>query len=134
MKINPGFPWQNLYSKKRKLFSASNWRFKEATNKCSNSNNALYGALTWTPKSRSEIPGKFLNVLLEMDCEDQLADRVGSEEVLQRVMEERNIQSTVQRRNAKWTGHILQRNCLLKHVIEGKIVLKICDGKMEKKT
>jgi hypothetical protein len=28
---------------------------------------------------------------------------------------------TIKRRNAKWIGHILRRNCLLKHVIEGKV-------------
>jgi ribosomal 50S subunit-associated protein YjgA (DUF615 family) len=48
-------------------------------------------------------------------------DRVGSEEILRRVKEERNILHTVKRRKANWIGHILRRNCLLKHVIEGKI-------------
>jgi hypothetical protein len=28
---------------------------------------------------------------------------------------------TIKRRKANWTGHILCRNCLLKHIIEGKI-------------
>jgi hypothetical protein len=32
-----------------------------------------------------------------------------------------NILQTVTGRKAKWTGHILNRNCLLKHVNEGKI-------------
>jgi len=27
----------------------------------------------------------------------------------------------LRKRKAKWIGHILRRNCLLKHVIEGKI-------------
>ena len=35
--------------------------------------------------------------------------------------EERNIIHTVKRRKTNWIGHILQRNCHLKHVIEGKI-------------
>jgi hypothetical protein len=48
-------------------------------------------------------------------------DRVRNEEVLHRVKEERNIVDTVKRRKAKWIGHILCRNCLLKHVIEGKL-------------
>jgi hypothetical protein len=39
-------------------------RFKEPTNKCCIWNKVLYGAGTWTPKSRSEKPGKFLNVVL----------------------------------------------------------------------
>jgi hypothetical protein len=46
---------------------------------------------------------------------------VRNEEVLHRVKEERNILHTIKRRKANWTGHILRRNCLLKHVIEGKL-------------
>jgi hypothetical protein len=48
-------------------------------------------------------------------------DCVRNEEVLQRVKEERNILHTVNRRKGNWIGRILRRNCLLKHVIEGKI-------------
>jgi len=33
---------------------------------------------------------------------------------------------TVKRRKVNWIGHILRRNCPLKHVIEGKI-----EGRME---
>jgi len=35
--------------------------------------------------------------------------------------DERNIVQTIKRRNANWTGHTLCRNCLAKHIIEGKI-------------
>jgi hypothetical protein len=48
-------------------------------------------------------------------------DRVGNEEVLQRVKEQRDILHTANRRKGNWIGHILRRNRLLKHVIEGKI-------------
>jgi hypothetical protein len=48
-------------------------------------------------------------------------DRVRNEEVLHRVKEERNKVHIVKRRKANWIGHILCRNCVLKHVIEGKI-------------
>jgi hypothetical protein len=47
-------------------------------------------------------------------------------EVLQRVEEERNNPQTITRKKAKWIGHILRRNCLLKHVIEGEV-----EGKLE---
>jgi hypothetical protein len=47
-------------------------------------------------------------------------DRVRNE-VLHRVKKERNIVHTIKRRKANWIGHILRRNCLLKHVIEGMI-------------
>jgi hypothetical protein len=48
-------------------------------------------------------------------------DRVRNEEVLHRVKEERNILHTIKRIKVNWIGHILRRNCLLKHVIEGKL-------------
>jgi hypothetical protein len=48
-------------------------------------------------------------------------DRVRNEEVLHRVKEERNVLHTIKRRKANWIGHILRRNYLLKHVIEGKL-------------
>ena len=48
-------------------------------------------------------------------------DRVRNEEVLQRVNKERNIVHARERTKANWIGYILHRNCLQKHVIEGKI-------------
>ena len=47
-------------------------------------------------------------------------DGVGSEEVLHTVKQEMNILHTIKRRKANWIGHILRRNCILKHVMEGK--------------
>jgi hypothetical protein len=47
-------------------------------------------------------------------------DRVSNEEVLHRVTQERNIIHTIKRRKADWIGHILRRNCLLEHFIEGE--------------
>jgi hypothetical protein len=46
---------------------------------------------------------------------------VRNEEVLQTVKEERNILHTIKERKADWIGYILRRNCLLKHVTEGKL-------------
>jgi hypothetical protein len=48
-------------------------------------------------------------------------DHVRNEEVLLRVSEQRNILHEIRKRKAKWIGHILRRNCLLREVIEGKI-------------
>jgi hypothetical protein len=45
---------------------------------------------------------------------------VASEKVFYRV-KERNILHTVKRRKNNWTGHILCRNCLIKHIIEEQI-------------
>jgi hypothetical protein len=46
---------------------------------------------------------------------------VRNEDALHRVKEERNILHAIQRRKANWIGQILRRNCLLKHVSEGKL-------------
>jgi hypothetical protein len=49
-------------------------------------------------------------------------DRVSNEAALHTAKEERNILHKVRRRKAKWIGHILRRNCLLSHIIKGKII------------
>jgi hypothetical protein len=46
---------------------------------------------------------------------------VRNEEVLLRVKEQRNILYEISKLRANWIGHILNRNCLLREVIEGKI-------------
>jgi hypothetical protein len=50
---------------------------------------------------------------------------VRNEEVLHRVKEKRNVLHAI-KRMADWIGHVLHRNCLVKHIIEGKI-----EGEME---
>ena len=70
---------------------------------------------------RSEMPGKFWDVVLEKDGEDQLDRSREKEELLHSVKDERNILHNTNRRKANWIGHILHRNCLLKHIIEAKI-------------
>ena len=48
-------------------------------------------------------------------------DRVRNGEGLKRVKKDRNNLHTTKRRKANWIGHILLRNCLLKHKIEWNI-------------
>jgi hypothetical protein len=81
----------------------------------------LYGAETWTLR---KVDQRYLESF-EMWCWRRMekiswTDRVRNEEVLHRVRE-RNILHTIKRRKTNWIGHILRRNCLLKHVIEGKL-------------
>jgi len=45
-------------------------------------------------------------------------DRVGNEEVLRRIKEERNVLNTRKRRKANRIGHIWRMNCLVTQVIE----------------
>jgi hypothetical protein len=83
---------------------------------------AFYGAETWTLR---KVDQKYLESF-EMWRWRRMekiswTDRVRNEEVLHRVKEDRNIVRTIKRRKANWIGHILRRNCLLKHVIEGKL-------------
>jgi hypothetical protein len=61
-------------------------------------------------------------------------DRVRNE-VLHRVKKGRNILYKITRRKVNWIGHIFSRNCLWKHVIEGKIKKEgdRSDGKTRKK-
>jgi ribosomal 50S subunit-associated protein YjgA (DUF615 family) len=46
---------------------------------------------------------------------------VNNEGILYRIKEERITVHKIRRRKADWIGHILRRNCLLSHIIEGKI-------------
>jgi hypothetical protein len=48
------------------------------------------------------------------------SDTKTAKKVSHRVKKDRNILHTAKRK-ANWIGHILRRNCLLNHVIEGKI-------------
>jgi hypothetical protein len=52
-------------------------------------------------------------------------NRVRNAVVLHRVKVERNILRTIKGRKANWIGSSLYVNCLLEHVIEGKIEGKI---------
>ena len=83
---------------------------------------ALYGAETWTIRAADQ---KYLESS-EMWCWRRMekiswTDHVRNEKELLRVNEQRNILHETRKRTATWIGHILHRNCLLKHVIEGKI-------------
>jgi len=46
---------------------------------------------------------------------------VKNEEVLHSIKEDRNTLRTRNRRKVNSIGHILRRNCLLRHVTEGKV-------------
>jgi hypothetical protein len=82
---------------------------------------ALYGAET---RTLWKIEQKYLESF-EMWCwrrvDIRCTDHVRNEEVSRRVKGERNIIQTVKIMQANWIGHILPTNCVLKHVIEGKI-------------
>ena len=74
-----------------------------------------------TSENRSEIPESSGTCCYRRMQKISCTNRVKNEKVLHRVKKERNILQTMKRRKANWMGHILRENCLLKHVIEGKI-------------
>jgi predicted ATPase len=82
-------------------------------------------------ESRSEIPGKFRNVLVVKDAVDQM-DR--SCEKLRSINKSQGGQeySINNKNKANWIGHILRRNCLLKHVIGEKLERRMEGGKRMK--
>jgi hypothetical protein len=110
------------FNKKKTLFTSKlDLKLRNKLVKCYIWSIALYGAKTWTLRKADQ---KYLKGF-EMWCWRRMekiswTDRVRNEEVLHRVKEERNVLHIIKRRKANWIGHILRRNCLLKHVIEGK--------------
>jgi hypothetical protein len=81
----------------------------------------LYDAETWTLR---KVDQKYLENF-EMWCWRKMekiswTDRVRNEDVLHRVKEEVSSLHTI-KRTANWIGHILHKNCLIKHVIEGTL-------------
>jgi hypothetical protein len=74
--------------------------------------------------SSSETPGKFWNVVLEKDGEDQLDQScekwsITKSQAAEKYPEQRDILCEITKQKANWIGHILRRNCLLRPVIEG---------------
>jgi hypothetical protein len=59
--------------------------------------------------------------VLEKDGDQLPRSCEKNEEILLRVKEQRKILPEISKRTAKWIGHILRTNCLLRQVIEGKI-------------
>jgi hypothetical protein len=78
------------------------------------------GAESWTLRKVDEKYLESFDMWRWRRMEISWTDRVRNEEVLRRAEEKRNILHTMKRRKANWIGHILRRNCLLKHVIERK--------------
>ena len=52
---------------------------------------------------------------------ERWAIRVKNEKLLHKGKMEKNILRTMERRKAYPIGHLVHRNCLLKHVIDGRI-------------
>ena len=82
----------------------------------------LYMAQTWTLR---KLERKYLESF-EMWCWRKMekikwSEKVTNEQVLDHIGEKRTLLNNILRRKANWIGHILRRNCLLHHAIEGQM-------------
>ena len=80
----------------------------------------LYGAETGTWKIDQEHLENF-EILFYWRMEKISSTDHIKDEILHRIKDERSILNTIKQKKANWIGHILHRNCLIKHVIVGKI-------------
>jgi hypothetical protein len=133
-------PWQNKHSARtRYIHQQIGFQFKEKTSKILH----LERSVLWcwnlnTLRSRSEISCKVWNVVMEKDGLDQVdwsGEKRNSSNLIDYIplcynsIEEYYVESRRRgisymqwkRRKFNWIDHFLRRNCLLKHVIEGKI-------------
>jgi hypothetical protein len=112
---------KTAFNKKNIVFTSKldlNLRKKLA--KCYISCTDLYGAETWT---LYKVDPKYLESF-GMWCWRRMekiswTDSVRNEEVLRREGEEYTVYN--RKEKANWMGYMLCRNCLLKHIIEGKM-------------
>jgi hypothetical protein len=111
------------FNKKKTLFTSKlDLNLRKKLVKCYIWSVALYGAETWTLR---KVDQKYLESF-EMWCWRRMekiswTDCVRNEVLYYTVKEEWNILHTIKRRKINWICHVLLRNCLLKHVIEGKL-------------
>jgi len=110
------------FNKKKALFTRKlDFNLRKKLVKCCIWSTALYGAETWILHKVYQIYPERSEMWCWRRMEFSWTDRVKNEEVLQRVMDERNILQTTKRRKANWIIYILRRSCCLIHVIEGKL-------------
>ena len=110
------------FNKKKNLFTSKcELNLRKKLVKCYVWSMAVYGAETWTLRATDQKRLESFEICCWRRMEISWTDHVRNEEMLLRVNEQRNILHEIRKRKAKWIGHILRRNCLLKQVIEGKI-------------
>ena len=108
------------FNKKKTLFSSKLDLIWKKLVKCYIWSRALYYSAAWILQTIHQKCLKSFQMSYRR-TEIRCTDQVKNEEVLRRVKEEMNILHTIKQRETDWTGHNLDRNCLLNHGIEGKI-------------
>jgi hypothetical protein len=108
---------KSTFNKKTHFTSKLDLNLRQKLVKCYILCIALYGAETWKLQTADQ---KYLESF-EMWCwkrmEISWTDRVRNE-VRQRVKGREEYPQIIKKRKDNWIGHILYRNCLLKHVTE----------------
>jgi hypothetical protein len=94
---------------------------KEETREVLHLNSALCGADTWTLRNVDQKYLESSEMWSWRRKKISWIDRARNEEESHRVKGKSNILYTTKGRKANWIGHILRRNCLLRHITEGKI-------------
>jgi len=110
------------FNKKRALFTSTlDLELRKKLVKCYIWSIALYRAETWMVRAEDQKQLESSKMWCWRKMEKiSWTNHVRNEEVLLRVKEKRNILHEISKWKANWIGHILRRNCLLQHVIEGK--------------
>ena len=81
----------------------------------------LYGSEAWTLKKDDIRRLESFEMWVWRRMEKiSWTERVRNEEVLRRVGEQRTLINTIRRRKARWTGHVIRSEGLLRTVIEGR--------------
>ena len=81
----------------------------------------LYGAETGTLRKTDQEHLESFEIWFYWRMEKiSWTDHV-KDEILHRIKDERSILNKIKQRKANWIGYVLHRNCLLKHIIVGKI-------------
>ena len=110
------------FNKKKTLFTSTlDLKLRKKLVKCYIWTVAFYGAENWTIRAVDQKHLESFEMWCGRRMEISWADHVRSEEVLLTVNKQRNILHEIRKRKAKWIGHILRRQCLLKQVNKGKI-------------
>ena len=114
--------WHKQHSKGRRLFTSTlNLNLRNILVKCYTWSIALYGAETWTLE---KVDQKYLKSFKMWFCrrmEKIIWTYSVRNEVLHTVKGIKIILHIIKRRMANWIGHVLRRNCLLKHIIKGNV-------------
>jgi hypothetical protein len=93
------------------------FEFKEETSEVLHFEHSIVWRWNLCVSEKSEIPGKFWNLVVEKGTEDELDRSCEKRGSIKQNQGGEEYHTYNKRRKTNWIGHSLRRNCLLKHVI-----------------